>query len=72
MTPKQLAAFLPYVVDNRAHGGYVGRIFDPIAAFNDQDVAIDYAKQAAQDNRGADYQVRHNGLIVWRPVGQRA
>lgn len=71
MTPKQLAAALPYVVYYR-YGGTFGRIFDPIAAFNDQDAAIDYAKRAAQDNRGADYQVRHNGLIVWRPVGQRA
>lgn len=71
MTPKQLAAFLPYVVYYR-YGGNFGRIFDPIAAFNDLDVATDYAKKCAKDNRGSDYQVRKDNLIVWRPVGQAA
>lgn len=71
MTPKQLADALPYVAYWR-YGGHFGRVFEPFAAFNDFEVAVEYAKQAAQDNRGADYQVRIGDKIVWRPVGQAA
>lgn len=71
MTPKQLAAFLPYVAYWR-YGGHFGRVFEPFAAFNDMDVAIAYASKASQDNRGSEYQVRHGDKIVWRPAGQRA